>query len=327
MESTVTTFRRLSRRSEPLYMRSFPIIGRRMCWDTTGSRLSSRSGTCRCSFRRGRWVNFDGRRLPPVPQQIEHVCIACVSHPRPTLAPSAFPNATHERGDVSSSRILPRRHVPLVSSVEKKLPWWTHPFPFRIHSRTRGSSFRNRTRSRDASVSTEERKENTIRVSGTDPSGTSDAYPYGTDEVDDGCLVPQRTGDLVGFWREIGGFLVGLRRAGLVASEAMAHERSIRVARAHVRVLTSASLPHAMAAVMTRLSRVDVETQGGRCASGELVDGVADDELLPVDEDACSTGKRKCVLDVPHLRQSYTWYVLRKDDVEERTRKGAQDKA
>ena len=107
----------------------------------------------------------------------------------------------------------------------------------------------------------------------------------------------------------------------------MAHERSIRVARAHVHVLTSASLPHAMAAVMTRLSRVDVETQGGRCASGELVDGVADDELLPVDEDACSTNKRKCVLDVPHLRQSYTWYVLRKDDAEERMRKGAQDKA
>lgn len=69
-----------------------------------------------------------------------------------------------------------------------------------------------------------------------------------------------------------------------------------------------------MAAVMTRLSRVDVETQGGRCAGGELVDGVVDDELLPVDEDACTTGKRKCVLDVPHLRQSYTWYVFRTDD-------------
>lgn len=64
---------------------------------------------------------------------------------------------------------------------------------------------------------------------------------------------------------------------------------------------------HAMAAVMTRLGRVDVETHAGRCANGEVVDGIADDEVLPVAEDACTTRKRKCVLDVPHLRQSYTW--------------------
>eukprot|EP00894_Picocystis_sp_ML_P001014 jgi/Pico_ML_1/51531/g213.t1 len=66
-----------------------------------------------------------------------------------------------------------------------------------------------------------------------------------------------------------------------------------------------------MAAVMTRLGRVDVETHAGRCANGEVVDGIADDEVLPVAEDACTTRKRKCVLDVPHLRQSYTciWTV------------------
>lgn len=65
-------------------------------------------------------------------------------------------NTIRNEATCGPSGYLPGRHVVLVPSCEKKLPSGTDLLPFRIHSRTRRSSFLFGDRSRDASVLTEE---------------------------------------------------------------------------------------------------------------------------------------------------------------------------